>query len=503
MSFARFFDRVSLAAGRHLSVNRASLEATLGTRIVGLRCGSECTIEGNARWIAEFLVNLLARLYPTLSLQGPTEAVEPLAALARAVNPEITLVESARAADVTVVVGHVPHPPSNAIFPRADGWVARLLRTELAAPPGPPNPYAAAAAAALAASEVFRRVFVEHIPLREPSPDVSVSLLDFSTDGGADHVLAPSSLGEVALAGLGAVGNAGLWALVRHPGLTGNLWPIDREAIELSNLQRYVLAMDQDVTRPKTELVSALLAGSGLKAQARSETLEEFAESFGANFGVPTLCVSVDNVETRRVAQALLPELIVNGWTSDSGLGASWHRFDSASACLACLYHPIGIGKSQTELVAEALGLVHERAAALWVLADRPSEEDLQKIAKHLGASEDTVASWRGQHLTALYTNVVCGMTGIDLKGRGHREAVPLAHQSALAGVLMAAELVKRTDSRLARLSQPQALVAWDDVLGPPPQHWTRARQREAACICGDPVYQNVYAEKWRKTSTR
>jgi len=43
-----------------------------------------------------------------------------------------------------------------------------------------------------------------------------------------------------------------------------------------------------------------------------------------------TICISVDNASTRRAAQALLPKLIINGWTGDQSLGASWHVLDGA-----------------------------------------------------------------------------------------------------------------------------------------------------------------------------
>ncbi|MCL4319141.1 MAG: hypothetical protein M1596_04520, partial [Firmicutes bacterium] len=81
--------------------------------------------------------------------------------------------------------------------------------------------------------------------------------------------------------------------------------------------------------------------------------------------------------------------------------------------------------------------------------------------------------------------------------GVGKIETVPLAHQSALAGILMAAELIKRTQPELAALSQPETLVSWDDVLREPPTIWGKPRAREKGCICGDSDYQKVYAQKW------
>lgn len=498
MALARFFDRVYAAAGRHLAVDQASLAAALGDSIVAVHCGPEVEAEGSPRWLAELLVNLLARLYPRLALAAPDAPRARLEELARAINPAIEIMDGATPATVAVAVGSVESAPPGALHPRADGWVARLLRAPDPRPWGPENPYAAAAAATLAASEVFRGVFRDRLKAPPLARDVHLSLLDFGAETGADRPLAAATLGAVAFLGLGAVCNAALWTLSRHRGLAADGWLVDPEAADLSNLQRYLLTLDSDVGCAKTELALRALAGTGFKLQPRAETLETFADSFPDSFTVPTVCVSVDNVEGRRAAQALLPRLLVNGWTSDGGLGASWHEFDREAACLACLYQPRGIGLNQTDLVADALGLERPRGAELWVKSLPPSERDLQAIAARLGVGPEALTPWRGKPLSELYTGLICGAAGVDLQGRGHAEAVPLAHQSALAGALLAAELVKRTDPELVALAQPEPLVAWDDVLQPPPRQWKRPREREPRCICGDADYQAVYRAKWR-----
>lgn len=499
MALARFFDRVYAATGRYLALDRASLEVALGERVVAVHCGPEVGDEsGNPRWVAELLVNLLARLYPRLALAGPSDIVEHLTRLARNINPAIELVDGDSPATVAVVIGRVENHPTESLHPRADGCVARLLRASDPQTGGPANPYAAAAAASLAAAEVFRRVFRDRIQTPPLERDVHLSLLDFGEESGADRPLAPAQLGEVAFLGLGAVGNATLWTLARHQGLEAEAWLVDPETIELSNLQRYVLTDDGDVGRSKTELALRALAGTALKLQARAETIEVFADAFRDSFKIPTVCVSVDNIEGRRTAQALLPRLVLNGWTGDGGLGASWHEFDREAACLSCLYQPHGIGPSQTELVADALGLERRHAAELWIRNLPLGEQDLRTVMGHLGLGPDALAAWRSRPLTELYSGLICGAAGVDLRGQGHTEAVPLAHQSSLAGVLLAAEFVKRIDPELAALAQPEPLVAWDDVLRPPPRYWRRPRVREPMCICGDKDYQDVYRTKWR-----
>ncbi len=192
---------------------------------------------------------------------------------------------------------------------------------------------------------------------------------------------------------------------------------------------------------------------------------------------------------------------MVNGWTSDAGLGASWHELGNGAACLSCLYQPIGTAPSQTDLAAQALGLPSERVVLLWVNATALSNADLETVAEHLSVDAAKLAPWRGKRIQELYAEIICGTAAMDVAGSGRQEAVPLAHQSVLAGVLAAAELAKRIDPVLAARSQGQATIAWHDVMRPPPSHWTQPRAPVQGCICADDDYLTAYARKWLKAS--
>jgi hypothetical protein len=232
--------------------------------------------------------------------------------------------------------------------------------------------------------------------------------------------------------------------------------------------------------------------------------LEQFAEDPRGR-AIPVTAISIDNEEGRRAAQALLPRLIVNGWTGDHGLGASWHVFSREAACLACLYQPHGKGPSAIEQAARALGLPIERTALLWVTHQPLAAEDIRSAASTLGVDESVLLPWFGKTLGDLYTNVVCGAVPLDVKGIAKLEMVPLAHQSALAGILMITELIKRVSPRLSKFAQPEPLIAWDDILKPSPRITPKPRAREPGCICGDPDYQRVFRDKWpgKKRSRR
>lgn len=499
MALAPFFSRTYSALGAHLGITRAELEKILSGHIVGIHVGKACSADGNEKWISELVVNLLARLYPTLAISGHATACDNISKIALDINPDIDIKDdSEEKTIITVYVGETA-TSDNGFTTGAHGWVAHVGTNTNGKTSGPLNPYSSGAAAALAAWRVFQTVFTQKTLVAQELPDISLSLLDYGTNSGVADILPSVNVGEVAVAGIGAVGNPALWAWARHAGLTGKFHLIDPEDVELSNLQRYCLPFHSDVGLGKAQLAARELLNSKLSHKLWPCSLEDFAKKYEGIEKLPSICVSVDNIDGRRTAQALLPRLVVNGWTSDNGLGASWHRFIGKSACLACLYQPKNASLSQTEMAAQALGIPHDQLVVLWV-TEKPLEADaIKTVETHLGLLEGKLVDWKGKRVQDVYSGVICGQVGLDLAGIGRVATVPLAHQSVLAGILMAAELVKRSDPTLEATSQLEPLIIWDDVMRKPPKYWTAMRAKEPECFCNDAVYQSVYSAKWNK----
>ena len=486
MAVAPFFDRIYGAVGMYLSVSRESLSSKLASITVGMSCGD--SLDENERNISELAINIVARLYPRIAISGDKNTLGHLKAIALGINPEIEF-QSSSPPETTISVAS--SNGADSLYPAATGWVAKLSHSG-PQESGTANPYASGMAACLACSELFRRVFLKS----SPEPDLSISLLDFGTTTGAAIELKAESIGDVLFIGLGAVGNSAIWALSKDHVTYGHLRLMDPELLTLSNLQRYVLGSMALVGQRKTEIASEALSSTQFSITSYDCRIEDFKVS--DSWSQPaTTCVSVDNVIGRRVAQALLPRLVVNGWTGEGSLGASWHEFSRDQACLACLYHPHGQGVSSIQQAARAFGISDERAALLWVTRAPLSDEERMNAAKHLGVKPLALKPWKDKAISDLYTDVVCGAVPIDVRAAGRIEVVPLAHQSALAGILLAAELLKRTQPYLTPHCQPEPLVAWDNVLQKPPRSWIRPRPRELGCICGDLTYQSVYREKW------
>ena len=497
MALAPFFSRAYTAIGAHLGITRADLEEVLSGHIVGVHFGQACSEDGNQKWIAELLVNLLSRLYPVLCFSGDESACKSASQSAEAINPDIEILSDSNDSTIIVCIGEMTSS-DNGFMVGASGWVAFIGDYCESFVTGPANPYSAGAAAALAVWRVFQTIFVQDETPPMQFPDVSLSLLDYGIDSGKSEDLPTVDVGEVAVAGIGAVGNPAIWAWARHVNLTGMLHLIDPEPVELSNLQRYCLPKYKDNEKSKIELAQRELAlnGSALSSELWPCCIEEFAANYDKIYDLPTICVSVDNIEGRRTAQALLPRLVVNGWTGVSRLGASWHRFVGDSACLGCLYHPTGTRLSQTEMVSKALGLPHDVLAKMWV-TEKPLECDEVKIIEaHLKLSEGLLSEWIGKRVQDVYSSVICGQVEVDLPGLDKVATVPLAHQSVLAGILMAAELVKRSLPELEDRSQSEPLVIWNDIRMPP-KRLAVMRAKNPECFCGDKDYVSVYQKKW------
>lgn len=484
----RFFQRVHAAVGAHLVVDPATLEARLGELTVGVECARADERQGQV--LTELLVNQLARLYPRLCLFGDAAGVAAMSALARSINGNVELTNRPSDASLRVHQSSSDVSGHNELYCGAHGWSAWFGPSPVP-PEQPAHPLAAAAAAALVAGLVFRRLV-----LKEGGP-FHAGHLDLLRFGAEPATAVPTTasvdLGRFTIVGVGAVGSAAVWALSRVPGLHGRALVVEPETIELSNLQRYVLALDADVGAEKTTLATRAFSSTGIETESARSRIEDVPPSEA----MERMLVSVDNVAGRRVVQALLPRLVVNGWTSASGLGASWHDFGEHQGCLACLYRRSGPAPSQTDLIATALGLPPQRTVVLWLGTERLNMADLDIIARHLRVERAELKPWLNKPLRDVYTQLICGAAPVPIGHNERRETVPLCHQSVLAGVLAAAELVKRSDPSLASHLPTENHAAWHDLSRGLPRTWLIRTARADGCICTDDDYRAVFQDKW------
>jgi molybdopterin/thiamine biosynthesis adenylyltransferase len=487
MALADYFHRSAVAASQ---VVAGFDEAAIRRRLEGVRVGlvAHAAHGPEAHALSDMAVRLLARLYPTLVLGDD----DRLAALARSINPNIELVDAD--ADVLIVIGtgttqvHAPR----VVFAGSDGWLARVGTQHPLEVGESSNPFGPGAAACLAVGNVFRAVFLDEATSLDE--ELALSTFDFGAVA-TDATVAGVDIGDVVLAGAGAVGQGALWALERAE-VRGQLHVVDPEAIELGNLQRYVLALRADEHRSKVNVACEHAGALDLVAHATS--WEGFCADLGHRW--ERVLVGVDSAAARRQVQASLPRWIANAWTQPGDLGVSVHPWTKTGACLSCLYLPQGEVLSEDRLIADALGLQGMEVEVRRLLfTEQPVPTALlQTIAERLNLPEGAVEGFDGQPLRELYVDGICGgaLVGLDRVGHPRQDVhVPIAHQSALAGVLLAAQVVADAlgagpaDSTVARINVMQRIG----------QELRQAVRKDARgiCVCQDPVYRAAYDRKW------
>jgi hypothetical protein len=497
MALPDYFRRSAVAAAQVLQgFDEDAIRERLEGLTVGVTVGQDAASRREGHVLAELCVRLLARLYPRIAVSG---AEEGLSELAHAINPNIDL--AGGPADITLAVGS-GRADGRTIYLGCDGWDARISTSAPRAVGETNNPLGASAAACLGVANVFRLVFLKDGD-DTLDKNLTFSTLDAESRATPELLLTDSihlGAGNV-LVGLGAVGNAAVFALSRLVNATGTLALVDHETIELSNLQRYVLTRRNDDKRGKVELGAAEFAQQDSTLEITEHPLDwaSYARRYGYSW--QRALVALDSASDRRAVQASLPRWIANAWTQPGDLGVSVHRWD-AGACLGCLYLPAGATKNQDELIADALGIARpERELQIRQLlySGAPSPlELLQEVATQLAVPLDVLEPFQDRPLRELYTEGICGgaVLPLDRVGAPHQQVhVPLAHQSALAGVLLASRLIAHALGRGPDHTEVTRL----DLLAPVTEFATQPAQKDprGICICQDSTYTEAYALKY------
>jgi hypothetical protein len=108
------------------------------------------------------------------------------------------------------------------------------------------------------------------------------------------------------------------------------------------------------------------------------------------------------------------------------------------------------------------------------------------------------LACWRNRPVADLYQEGICGGALLETKigDVPHEALVPLAHQSALAGIMLAVQLLAANEPALREHRSVETEGRYD-VLAGPPQILGRLRERTEGCVCSDAVFLEVYAKKF------
>lgn len=513
MALAQYFERNAQAAAALIKGFDAGLLGTkLEQEVIGLAFDTSVESSKEGQAAVDLALRLVARLYPRLVIVGApgtkSTYLKRLHQLARSINPLIDISQDVHDATRLLVMGTSKFPlnkkaKTHTWYVGSDNWFAKLSMSKPVGSGTSNNPFGAGAAACIAVANVFRAVFAKE--LSEPALDValSTSLLDLRPTTASSHnpPLASVRLDDVHLVGAGAIGNGALWALSRMPCL-GTLHVVDHEKISDSNLQRYVMLVASDRMKDKAALAKEWFTPSKNRLNIVPH-VKDWASHIASikEHKAGTVLSAVDSAEARIQIQASLPKVIFNGWTQRGEAGVSRHWFLGERACLACLYIPTGIAPSEDLLVAKALRLGEDeptvREVRRRLQLSVPTERAfLEQIAATAGISVDKVTLFENRPLRDLYVEGVCGGGVMEFHQAAlqAKAEVPMGFQSALAGILLAAEL--------ARPEPLEHTVTQIDLLGSFPERpgTPRTKTLTPRCLCLDKDFIEIFKQKYAST---
>ena len=496
MALPDYFSRDATAISQILQgfEKDAFVERLEGVKLA-IAFGEEAASTCDGRNLLDLSVRLAARLYPSLTfVTVPANAMfaNELMTLAMRINPNVRAHE-AGTPDVVLSIGSdAPVAGSPTVYAGCDGWIGRVGAAGPYKTKEQYNPFGAGFAACLAAAHLFRFLFL---------PD-GATLLDadisFPPDAASFPNLVESELADpLVLVGVGAVGNSASWALARTP-LVGQIHLVDSQAVELSNLQRYVLCERGDEGGVKVDIVAKHFGGN-LQALPHRAAWASFVETNGYRWD--RVLVALDSARDRRAVQGSLPRWIANAWTQLGDLGVSSHSFLGQGACLACLYLPTQESKNEDQIVAEGLRVPQLRDHVRFLLGSgqETGKELCNAIATAWGIPAERLEPYSSRSIRELWVEGICGGGIIPLGEAGpapQELQVPLAFQSALAGVLLAAI---GTLDVLTCGTRRGTSVRRMDVLRPAgdPSPQPALKAGTGNCICEDEDFIVTYRTKY------
>ena len=331
-------------------------------------------------------------------------------------------------------------------------------------------------------------------------------IYDFITHGKSkqpviDPPLPPYLDINLTLIGCGAIGQPIAFALDQFE-LRGKITLIDPDIINESNKQRYLLAFNEYLGRNKAKFLSNYLVNNKNNLLTTFEFAHPYEISITVQdslFNMENVFISVDNKRTRVNLQAALPRNIWNIWT-DTGektlrYGIGKHYFTNEYQCIACAYYPEGEIPNQLELNATLLGMSQEDITRRIEQNDLITEEDLDYFFKNFNIHPNNRKKIRtliGQPFSTIFHGE-CGVFSVSPIEK--HESTPAPHTPVLAGVYAIIQYI------LAQLEIKDAKkvvsVAEFDAFTYPSESCLIKKKRHPNCICNDPIYQEVFKNKW------
>jgi len=515
MALAEYFSKDLLAISQALKKGSVEeFQSVLNKTIVGIAFDDDVQKpEGKAT--LDLSVRLISRLYPKINFINSVERnknTEALIKLSKAINPKIEITDEKPS--LILSIGKIKLPKALSDIPvfyiGSDGWVIKFSTSSPVGSGDSLIPFAAGSCACIGASNIFRHVFKDFLTDVEFDKDFSLSLITLLSGKENAKQISEVKVGEFILVGFGAIGNGAVWALANTPFVSGQLTIIEPENLDLSNLQRYVLAEERHIEKPKIEIPQEHINNSKLKLNVVQKTWAGFLSEKNI-WVIPPVLISIDNAKDRVGVQSSLPKEIINSYTGDNLIGISRHYSFGEEACVVCTYMPTEKKKSFALEAAENLGLLQlnlpninmEFQMAGYLYSNKGADDQLlQWIADANSIARSELEQYKGVPIQSFYSKFVCGGILMKMKKSESKSGTveaPLAFQSALAGILLVSEFIiekagLRTD-KLSTVTQFFPLAPVKDQINP--RTFSFPKDVTGRCICADQDFITAYKTKW------
>lgn len=406
------------------------------------------------------LVDLLGRVFPRLDIAIPHDmpAAAALPPGGHTVGERLDTIRRRsplrprRPTQATITVHIGPGGPGADVYVDASEWQtylgrnpSRLLPSRRDSAVGP------LAAACRAGARVFSTLLAPVLEVPASNNDTYVSALTHRSAPNPidDPDVGPTGALDALLVGGGSVGGAAAYTLAHEPEMAGHLTVCDREHLDDTNPYRSLLATAAAAAEQKAkvnEIKKALAHQHSLDVDAQPLTITEWEASNPATTPLPLVLVAVDSRESRERVQDALPLEVVNAAVGGDLVAISGHRTGSGP-CLCCLHMPevLDAASIKNRLIAKATGLEQRLVNELRVGRTPLKDDQLRHIERHRRLAPGALARYAGATLDALYNaEMLYGETQATT-ARGATVAVAAPFVTALAGVLLAGEALKRS----------------------------------------------------------
>lgn len=501
-SFSRNFDNFNAITNEeNVEVFEEKIQ-NLKIEIILQDLPSDSELYENNILICNVILNLLNRFLTKIRYRGDLEALKKY--FPKSFSESIQSKQFTDVPDLSVIIGKSIEGVENPLYVSSNGWSIFLSRKE----PCPweefeKNSLSAVYVSALAVGEIFKLLIPDlfSVEIREEF------IYDFITHGKGDQPIKKPSLPsfldlDITIIGCGGVGQAIAFALNQFD-LRGRISLIDPDFIDESNKQRYPLAFDENIGLKKVPYLSGFLMDHSNNLLTISEYISLYEEAISINeslFKMKEVFISVDNKRTRVNLQAAMPRIIWNVWTDTQAntlrYGIGRHDFTDDYQCLACVYYPQGKAPTQMELNATLLGMSEEEINSRIQQNDPIKEEDLQYIFETYSPRLDQV-----QRLRTLigkpFNNILHGDCGVFNLRLGERhERTTATHIPVLAGTYAVIQyILHQLEIGKEKIIES---IADFNAFTYPSEECLIKKERHSNCICNDPIYQEVFKNKWK-----